>query len=195
MQVVSPRSWAREEFGQVKLGEKLRTERAVQMSTGMIRQLSVSLSMQMGTKKDLCRIRPKWTILPIRIGVGASRRSVGQPPERSQWVHLRDRYSDIYPFLRACQLQGCQFLVRAAQDRRVLGEDEEQTHLFTLVRALPSQGECTLALPARPGHPARTAHVQISFGRLTLLPPAANQSRLPSRRGSCGCGRLILRLR
>jgi hypothetical protein len=70
--------------------------------------------MQVGTKKDLCRIRPKW-----------------------------------------------------------------QTHLFTLVQALPSQGACTLELPARPVHPAHTAHVQISFGRLTLLSPRSQPEQAP----------------
>jgi hypothetical protein len=48
-----------------------------------------------------------------------SRQAIGEPPTGVQWIHVGDRYSDMFPFLWACRQQHCEFLVRAAQDRSV----------------------------------------------------------------------------
>jgi hypothetical protein len=73
--------------------------------------------------------------------------------------------------MATCREQRQHFLVRAAQNRRVRGEDETQDYLFSLTRALPGQGTRTLDLPARHGQPARQAQVEISFSPVTVLPP------------------------
>ncbi|GCE19825.1 IS4/Tn5 family transposase DNA-binding protein [Dictyobacter kobayashii] len=44
-------------------------------------------------------------------------RILGSPPAGSQWIHMGDRYSDIFAFMRQCREQGCDFLVRAYEDR------------------------------------------------------------------------------
>ena len=116
-------------------------------------------------------------------------RAIGAPPLGVQWIHVGDRASDMFPFLRACLEQGCDFVVRASSDRRVdlLVEQAEQPvaprshhkqppgqtaplHLFEVVRGWAVQGEQDLELEASKERKARTAHLAISFGRVRLLP-------------------------
>jgi hypothetical protein len=52
-----------------------------------------------------------------------------------------DRYSDFYEFLEECKAQKCKFVVRAAQDRRVMDEADQILHLFNYIEAQPSQDE------------------------------------------------------
>ena len=42
---------------------------------------------------------------------------VGPAPEGGRWVHVGDRYADMYDFLLACLSSGCDVLVRAEQNR------------------------------------------------------------------------------
>ncbi len=44
---------------------------------------------------------------------------IGSPPQGVRWVHVGDRSSDIFSFLRLCRQLGCDFTIRAAQDRNV----------------------------------------------------------------------------
>ena len=55
-------------------------------------------------------------------------RALGSPPAETQWIHVGDRASDLFPFLRACLDLGCDFVVRASSDRCVdlLVEQAEQ---------------------------------------------------------------------
>lgn len=103
--------------------------------------------------------------------------AIGAPPQPGQWVHVGDRYSDIFTFWQQCEQEQCAFVVRAAQDRRVQagfpesGAEAEIQRLFDLTRALPPQGSRTKELPRLHERPARQAHLQISFQAITLLPP------------------------
>src|SRR5207249_1339386 len=45
--------------------------------------------------------------------------AVGPAPDTSTWVHVGDRYSDIFDFMEACRAQRAHFLIRVAQDRRI----------------------------------------------------------------------------
>jgi hypothetical protein len=97
------------------------------------------------------------------------------PPERL-WVHTGDRYSDIFDFMTAARASGTHFLVRAAQDRRIVvrGDDRDsacQTRLFTHARALEHQATQVMDLPAGHGHPARTITVGLAVSRVQLLCP------------------------
>jgi len=56
--------------------------------------------------------------------------AIGGPPAGVRWVHVGDRGSDIFRFLAACQAQGCDFLVRAAKNRRVEEEGEAEWHIL-----------------------------------------------------------------
>lgn len=117
-------------------------------------------------------------------------RAIGRPPAGVQWIHVGDRASDMFPFLRACLDEGCDFVVRASADRCVdlLVEQAEQPvaprshhkaseahpaprHLFEVVAGWAVQDERDLELEATKTSKARTAHLAISFGTVRLLPP------------------------
>jgi Transposase DNA-binding/Transposase Tn5 dimerisation domain len=117
-------------------------------------------------------------------------RAIGAPPPGAQWIHVGDRASDMFPFLRACLEQHADFVVRAASDRRVdllveqadrpvaprshhkaRPEQPPPLHLFEVMRGWAVQGEQDLELAATKTSKARTAHLAISFGRVRLLPP------------------------
>src|SRR5712664_1306634 len=72
-------------------------------------------------------------------------RGIGPVPGGSQWIYVGDRGSDIFPFWQACQQLGYDFVIRVAQDRRVVGEETEASddckllHLKSRARQLPAQ--------------------------------------------------------
>src|SRR5204863_4434513 len=100
---------------------------------------------------------------------------VGAPPRAEVWVHVADRYADLFAFLQRCRQMGTFFLVRAAQNRRVLGEEEqaepELDHLLDRAKAWPAQAHGSIEVPSEHERRARTAQVQISWGAMQLLPP------------------------
>jgi len=104
--------------------------------------------------------------------------AIGTPPPGATWVHVGDRYSDMFEFFTTCRQQACQFLIRAAQDRRVRDGTASRS-LFALARTLPSQAERPLSVTARPGRPAREARVHLSFSAVTVLPPTKGPWREP----------------
>ena len=128
--------------------------------------------------------------------------AIGTPPEGVQWIHVGDRYSDMFSFLSLCRQQQCDFVVRAAQDRCVdlLVEQADAPvpprshhrpragqpaaakpqHLFEVVRGWSAVDEQDVPLEATKQTKARVAHVVLSFGCLRLLPPEhqpVNQGR------------------
>ena len=121
-------------------------------------------------------------------------RAIGRAPAGTQWIHVGDRASDMFPFLRACVEQDCDFVVRASADRCVdlLVEQAERPvaprshhkastahpaarHLFEVAVGWQGQDERDLELDATKSSPARTAHVVISFGTVRLLPPQSQE--------------------
>src|SRR6266700_1458342 len=96
--------------------------------------------------------------------------AIGAPPAGVQWIHVGDRYSDMFSFLWQCRQQQCDFVVRAAQDRCVdlLVEQADAPvpprshhrrragqpavakpqHLFDVVRGWSAVGEQDLHLEA-----------------------------------------------
>ncbi len=124
--------------------------------------------------------------------------AIGEPAAGVQWIHVGDRYSDMFPFLSLCRQMHCDFVVRAAQDRCVdlLVEQADapvprrshhkrrpeqdpqpvQQHLFEVVRGWMAMGEQDLELDASKKSRARTAHLAISFGSVRLLPPRSQQA-------------------
>ncbi len=123
--------------------------------------------------------------------------AIGVPPADTQWIHVGDRYSDILPLLATCWRMQTDFVVRAAQNRRVDllveqadtpvarrshhqrsadAEPEPTLRLFDVVEGWSAQGEQDLELDATAKRPARVAHVAISSGSLRLLPPLSQES-------------------
>src|SRR5437764_7267372 len=119
--------------------------------------------------------------------------AIGAPPAGVQWIHVGDRYSDIFSLLSLIRQQQCDFVVRAAQDRCVdllveqadapvparshhppragQAAQAKAQHLFEVVEGWQAQGQQELHLEATKQTKARVAHVVISFGALRLLPP------------------------
>jgi hypothetical protein len=80
---------------------------------------------------------------------------------------IADRECDFYAELIAPRPANVHLLIRAAQDRALLGGGR----LFTIADAFAVAGRRTIAVPARPGRSARTAEVAIGFGSVTIARP------------------------
>jgi hypothetical protein len=77
----------------------------------------------------------------------------GSPPAGEVWIHVADRYADMFTFLQRCRQMGTFFLVRAAQNRRVLSEQEqaepELDHLLDRAKSWPAQAHGSIAVRSR----------------------------------------------
>ena len=105
-----------------------------------------------------------------------SAKAIGAPPAGVLWVHVSDRGSDIFEFMRACVDQHKDFVVRAQHNRVVVGEDaepDETSHVFDFIRAQPAAADSgyDVQVPARPSRPARTAHVVLAWAKVELAAP------------------------
>jgi hypothetical protein len=294
--VMSPEVWAQRTFGEVRLGDTRRTERAVKLATAIAREPNVSLPKQLGARKEVqasyrflqsgqvsseALMRPHvqqtraqcqersvvllvqdtteldyqahrqttglgpigngthqgfllQTVLAVEpasaevLGIAhqepflrqpapqGERKSerlkreresqvweravqaIGAPPDPKQqvWVHVGDRYSDIYTLFLACRQQQTHFVIRAAQDRCVDERVEEvapalkrrrrkageppQAHLLETVRSWAACDEQEFAVAAEHERAARTARVAMSYGSLRLLAPDKREHELPS---------------
>lgn len=96
---------------------------------------------------------------------------ISSPEPGSMWVHVGDRGADMFPFFQACRANHTPFLVRAAQNRRVQENEEEINYSLTRARSWSAQASRVLELPPRHEHKGRSAHLHLSFGQMTLLPP------------------------
>ena len=101
-----------------------------------------------------------------------STQALGPAPREAgvRWVRVADRGADIEFFLHECLAQRHGFVVRAAQDRRLVEAGNSPAKLFTAARAAPALGSFELSLRARPGQAARTARLLLSVTRVTLRP-------------------------
>lgn len=294
--VMSPEGWAQATFGEVRLGNERRTERAVKLAAAIAREPNVSLPKQLGEPKEvkasyrflqsaqvsyeallrphLMQTRAQCEQLPVvllvqdtteldyqahrqtsglgPIGNGRHQgfllqtvlaveptsgellgiaqqepfirqpapkgeryservqreresqvweravQAIGAPPQDVVWVHVGDRYSDIYTLFLECLAQQTHFVIRAAQDRCVDERVEEvapalkrrkrkatdppQAHLFETVRSWAACDQQDLEVPAEHERKARTARVAISYGQLRLLAPDKREHLLPSMR-------------
>jgi Transposase DNA-binding/Transposase DDE domain len=292
--VMSPEGWAQATFGEVRLGDARRTERAVKLAEAIAREPNVSLPKQLSEPKEVkatyrflqsaqvryeallrphvqqtreqCEQQPVvllvqdtteldyqphrqtsglgpigngrhqgfllQTVLAVEatsgelLGIAQQEpfvrkpapkgeryservhreresqvweravQAIGAPPQGVVWVHVGDRYSDIYTLFLACQQQQTHFVIRAAQDRCVDERVEEiapalkrrkrkagdppQRHLFETVRGWAASDEQELEVPAEHARQARTARVALSYGQLRLLAPDKRENVLPS---------------
>lgn len=105
---------------------------------------------------------------------------IGRPPAGQVWMHVGDRYADMFAFFQACRQTGTAFLVRAAQNRRVLLEedaDPDLAYLLDAVRSWPTQAQGSVAVPSEHERRARTAQVQLSWGSLSVQAPQRGPHR------------------
>lgn len=94
-------------------------------------------------------------------------KQLGHSPTGASWVRVCDRGADIYEFLQACGQLGHGFVVRAAQDRGLVGGGR----LFEKARQAAVLGQFSLERRARYKHPARVAHLVISACPVSLRAP------------------------
>jgi hypothetical protein len=104
-------------------------------------------------------------------------KAIGAPPEGVMWVHVSDRGSDIFEYMRACVDQRKDFVVRAKYNRIVTDADmtsDEISHVFDYIRAQPAVPDSayTVKVSARPGQPARMAQVVLAWAKVDLAVPA-----------------------
>lgn len=118
---------------------------------------------------------------------------IGLAPAGCEYLHVGDRGSDIFAFLRTCLDQRCGFVVRMQHDRRVdlrvaqaetplppaarrygaqraKGQDPVR-HLVEEVERWPQMGQQTLQLDGNHKRKQREARLCISWGTLRLWPP------------------------
>jgi hypothetical protein len=100
------------------------------------------------------------------------------PAEDNQRIYLADREGDIYELFLRCQSAGCDFVIRACQDRALL---ETQDSLFEAVAAPAELGRYTLSLRARPGTAARQATMGVRATRVKVRPPYRPNQKLAPR--------------
>lgn len=118
---------------------------------------------------------------------------IGMTPQGGEYIHVGDRGSDIFSFLRTCLNLGGEFLVRVQHDRRVDlrvervemplapgarrygkqrgAKHEPVRHLFEEVRGWEPMGEQRLHLDSNHKRKERDADLSISWGQLRLWPP------------------------
>ena len=112
-----------------------------------------------------------------------SAKATGAPPEGAIWVHVSDRGSDIFEYMRACVDQHKDFVVRAKNNREVSSPDmepDETSHVFDFIRAQPAAADSAyeVNVSARPGQPARIAQVMLAWAKVDLAVPAHLSSDL-----------------
>jgi hypothetical protein len=111
---------------------------------------------------------------------GAVIDQVGPPAEGVELIHVLDRGGDNFEVYCHLVQQRSGWVIRAAQlKRNVLpaqpAADEVAQPLSELCSQLEDSGSYELSLRARPGQPARTAHLQVRVGSLRM-PAARHQS-------------------
>lgn len=89
----------------------------------------------------------------------------GGPPEAVRWTFVADRESDMYESFERCRAMNVDFIIRAAQQRALVGQDR---YLFDAVAQASALGRFTLKLRAREGQRARDAIVEIRVLAVTL---------------------------
>src|SRR6266480_134714 len=103
---------------------------------------------------------------------------VGRPASGQRWLHVGDRAGDMYPFLAKCGQMGCDFLVRATQNRCLVPAPEQQPaagaeplkYLLDEVNSWPAQGERVIEVPSEHERRARKARLLISWGQVQVQP-------------------------
>ena len=125
--------------------------------------------------------------------------AIGVAPQGCEFIHVGDRGSDIFAFLRECLTHQCGFLVRVKHNRRVdlqvdLGEQAPppgsrrsgvrrpaalgaMRHLFEEARGWEARGQQTLRLDGNHKRAEREATLSISWTTLRIWNPDGEASK------------------
>lgn len=85
---------------------------------------------------------------------------------------IADREGDIYEDF-ACKPEEIEVLIRAGQDRAL----SDGSRLFGCAQGLPEAARMSIALPAAPGRPARTAVIALRFCTVEIACPVSRKGR------------------
>lgn len=86
-------------------------------------------------------------------------------------VEVADRGADLLEFLDFVEQRGKHYLVRSQHNRRIQGENGQETKLHALARHLPAGGTKTIDVPPRPGQAGRSATVSLAWSQVELRVP------------------------
>lgn len=109
-----------------------------------------------------------------------SAQQIGAPPAGAAvtWVHVSDRGSDCFDYMRACVDQRKDFVVRAKVNRAIevgadAGGQVGRQAVFDYIRTLPAVAGSaySVQVAARAGHPARVAEVMLAWAKADLAVP------------------------
>ena len=104
-------------------------------------------------------------------------RGLPPPPPNVRQTYIADRESDVYEVYQEFELHPQRgYIVRACWPRAL---DKQKGSVFEAVAKAPVLGQFRLELRARPGVPARTAHVAIRSCAVTLRPPWRPEGKGP----------------
>src|SRR5262245_16394938 len=98
----------------------------------------------------------------------ALRETITMTPSEIRLVTIADREADIFEFLAQADELAAEYVIRAAQARRLKGEVEL---LWAHMAKQEVVGTVTVELAARGGKIARQAELQLRVAQLTLQPP------------------------
>jgi hypothetical protein len=98
----------------------------------------------------------------------ALRETVSMTPTEICLVTIADREADIFEFLAEADELEAEYVIRAAQDRRVGGE---VSLLWAHMAKQDEVGRVTVEVAARGGRAARQAELRVRVAHLTLQPP------------------------
>jgi len=85
-------------------------------------------------------------------------------------VHLCDRESDIFEFFMEAENLGASVLVRAAKDRILLGDTEQNT-LWNHMKKVSAAGVQSIHLPARHNQKERDVNLEVRYDEILMKPP------------------------
>ena len=100
--------------------------------------------------------------------LSALRESVTMTPTEVRLVTIADREADIFEFLAEADDLDAEYVIRAAQDRRLAGE---VSLLWAHMAMQEVAGQVRVEVAARPGKPARRANLHVRVAQVTLQPP------------------------
>ncbi len=109
-------------------------------------------------------------------------KQTGRPAAATCWIHVGDRYADMFPFLQTCRDFDTQFVVRAAHNRRLGAPPAEPAavqHLLDEVRGWPAQAQGVVDVASEHERRARQAQVKVSWGHVSVVEMDSHGRPLP----------------
>jgi Transposase DNA-binding/Transposase Tn5 dimerisation domain len=98
--------------------------------------------------------------------------AIGPPPPDAQFVHVMDRGSDDFEVFCRAQRQRCDWVARLKTlHRSVLDSQGVERTVEEVLDQTESSCCYSLHLRARPGQSARTARLEVTYARITMLVP------------------------